>query len=71
MIWYLIASLYSTLVELSRLGRLSDSEKELEILILRHQLNVLKRKQKKPIRPNRVEKLTLAILTAKLKGGHR
>lgn len=59
MIWYLIASLFSTLVELFRLGRLSDSEKELEILILRHQLNVLKRKQKKPIRPNRVEKLTL------------
>ena len=67
MIWYLVASLYSTLVELFRLGHLSDSEKELEILILRHQLNILQRKQNKSIRLNRAEKLTLAILTAKLK----
>jgi transposase len=39
----------------------------LEILILRHQLDVLVRKHGKPVRPNRAEKLTLAILAAKLK----
>jgi hypothetical protein len=35
--------------------------------ILQHQLDVMVRKQKKPIRPNRAEKATLALLTARLK----
>jgi hypothetical protein len=46
---------------------LSDQEKDLEILVLRHQLDILERKHKKPIRPTRVEKLTLAVLTHRLK----
>jgi putative transposase len=46
---------------------MSDSEKDLEILILRHQLNILERKQKRTIQPNRAEKLILAVLTARLK----
>jgi putative transposase len=50
-----------------RLGRMSDSEKDLEILILRHQLDILERKQKRLVRPNRAEKLILAVLTARLK----
>ena len=67
MIWYIAASLFSTLVELFRIGRLSEQEKDLEILILRHQLDILARKQKTPMKPNRAEKLTLAVLTNKLK----
>ena len=43
-----------------RLGRLSDNEKDLDILILRHQPDFLERKQKRRITPNRVEKLFLA-----------
>ena len=41
--------------------------KDLEILILRHQLDILERKQKTPGKPDQVEKMTLAVLTDKLK----
>lgn len=63
MFWFIIAQIVSTLLEWIRIGRLSDQEKDLEILILRHQLDILERKHKKPIRPTRVEKLTLAVLS--------
>jgi hypothetical protein len=46
---------------------LSEGEKDLEILILRQQLATLQRKQEKPVKTNRAEKMLLAILTAKLK----
>jgi putative transposase len=65
--WFVLAQLVSTLMSMLRLGRLSDSEKDLEILILHHQLDILERKQKRAIKPNRAEKLFLAILTARLK----
>lgn len=67
MFWFIVAHIISTLLEWIRIGRLSDQEKDLEILILRHQLDILERKHKKPIRPTRVEKLTLAVLTYKFK----
>lgn len=47
--------------------RLSDQEKDLEILILRQQLSILQRKHKHPIKPSRVEKLTLGVLATKFK----
>jgi hypothetical protein len=65
--WFILAQLFATLISWVRLGRLSDSEKELEILILRHQWNILERKQKQSLRPGRAEKLFLAILTTRLK----
>ncbi len=34
MIWFVIAHIISTLLEWIRIGRLSDQEKDLEILIL-------------------------------------
>lgn len=67
MFWFTIAHIISTLLEWIRIGRLPDQEKDLEILILRHQLDILERKHKKPIRLTRVEKLTLAVLTHRLK----
>jgi putative transposase len=67
MTWFLIAHIFATLLELIGIGRLSEREKDLEILILRHQLDILERRQKTPIKPNRAEKLTLAVLTNKLK----
>ncbi|MBT7216907.1 MAG: hypothetical protein HN672_09540 [Chloroflexi bacterium] len=36
-------------------------------MILRHQLAILQRKFKHPVKPTRIEKLTLAVLTIKLK----
>ena len=67
MVWFIITLIFSTLLDIVRIGRLSDQEKELEIIILRHQLDILARKQKKPVNPSQAEKLTLAILTNKLK----
>ena len=46
---------------------MSEQEKDLEILIQRQQLAILQRKQEKPVKTNRAEKMMLAILTAKLK----
>ncbi len=43
-----------------------DRDKDLEILLLRHQLQVLQRQRPQPLRLTRWEKLTLAVLTAKL-----
>jgi len=67
MAWFIITHVFTTLLELVGIGRLSEREKDLEILILRHQLDILERKQKTPIKPNNTEKMTLAVLTNKLK----
>jgi len=49
------------------IGRLSEQEKDPENLVLRQQLAILQRKHHKPVKPNRAEKMTLAILAARLK----
>lgn len=67
MIWLAILHILSTVLELIHIGRLSDKDKDMEIMILRHQLDVLTRLQIKPVKPNRAEKMTLAVLTKKLK----
>ena len=67
MLWFFIGYIFSILLSLIRVSRLSENDKDLEIIILRHQLDVMVRKQNKPIRPNRAEKATLALLTAQLK----
>jgi transposase InsO family protein len=59
--------LYSTLLELLRLSRLSTDDKDLEILILRQQLDVMVRKNNQVVRPSREEKWSLAVLAAALK----
>ena len=48
------------------LRRQSGREKDLEILILRHQLDILDRKRAHPIKISKAEKLTLSVLTNKL-----
>ena len=65
--WFILSYLFSTLISLVSIGRLSQQEKDLEILLLRHQLSIVERKLTKPVKPNRAEKLALAILTARLK----
>lgn len=67
MVWLAFSHIFSTILELVHIGRLSEKDKDLEIMILRHQLDVMTRLQTKPVKPNRVEKLTLAVLTKKLK----
>ena len=41
MIWLAILHIFSTVLELVHIGRLSDNDKDLGIMILRHQLDVL------------------------------
>lgn len=65
--WFILAQFFSTILSLFQASRLSESEKDIEIAILRHQLDVMTRLHNKPVRPNRAEKLTLALLTKKLK----
>jgi|GEM_PF-2177676 len=65
--WFILAQLFSTLISMVRLGRKSDNEKDLEIVILRYQLDILQWKRKRLLRPERAEKLILAVLTSWLK----
>ena len=57
--WFILAHLYAALLGFIGLGRRAELDKDLEILILRHQLNTVARKQRKLIKPSRSEKLIL------------
>ena len=65
--WFILTHIFSTLLSFVGLGRLSEQDKDLEILLLRHQLSILQRKLDTPVKPSRVEKLTLAVVAKKLK----
>jgi hypothetical protein len=67
MVWFFIAPIFSTFLDLITISRQSTLEKDLEILVLRQQLSILQRKTSSPIRPSRIEKLKLSVLTEKLK----
>jgi len=43
--WFWVWQVVSTLIELVRLGRRSESDKDWEILLLRRQLAIYERKQ--------------------------
>jgi hypothetical protein len=60
MVWFVVMEIFSTLLEWVRLGQKSETEKALEILLLRRQLAIVGRTLDKPVRPSRGEKLTLA-----------
>ncbi len=67
MIWFMVMQVVSTLIELVRLGRQSESDKDLEILLLRRQLAIYERRQKQARHLSRSEKLPLVVLNTKLK----
>ena len=67
MIWFLVAQIFSTLISLIQIGRMTESDKDLEIMVLRYQPGIAERKLQKPVRANRAERMTLAVLAAKLK----
>jgi len=52
MIWSAVAHLFSLLLELVEIGRMSDLDKDLEILVLRYQLGIADRKLNQTIKPN-------------------
>src|SRR5260221_2083103 len=67
MIWLVVMQVISTLVECLLLEEKSEREKDLEILLLRRQLAILDRQRGKPIHILRGEKVTLVVLTARLR----
>lgn len=67
MAWFIVEHLFSALLDWLSIGRLAEQEKALEILLLRQQLVILERTLDKPVRPSRIEKLTMAVTAAKLK----
>ena len=67
MFWLALMHIFSTLIDWLRIGRLSEQEKDLEILVLRQQLSLVERKLNKPLRISRIERLTLAVAATKLK----
>ncbi len=67
MLWFVIMQILSTTIECIWLGRKIDREKDLEILLLRRQLDIVDRARDKPLRISRAKKLTLAVLAFQLK----
>src|SRR5829696_1194574 len=66
MFWLVIAQLVSLLLDMFAVRRQSDGAKDLEIVVLRHQLRLLERRQPRP-RLSRWERLTLALLATTLR----
>jgi hypothetical protein len=64
---FIFVHIFSTILSLIQVGRLSDKDKDLEVIILRHQLAVMNRLYAKSVKPNRAEKMTLVVLTKKLR----
>ena len=67
MVWFCVWQVVSTLVELIKLGRKSESAKDLEILLLRRQMAIYERRQERAPHLSRGEKLMLVVLATKLK----
>jgi transposase InsO family protein len=66
MIFFLLAHVWSVLLDLMWLGHRTQYDNDIEILLLRQQLLILQRKQLHPPRISRWEKLTLLIFASKL-----
>jgi transposase InsO family protein len=67
MIFFLLASVLSWLIDLATLRFRSDQAKDIEILLLRRQLAILQRTQSRPPRLTRWEKLGVVVLMSKLR----
>ena len=67
MILSAIAHIFSALLELIRISRMSDHDKDLEILVLRYQLGIADRKLNRTLKPDKSEKLALAVVVNRLK----
>jgi hypothetical protein len=65
--WFVVSQVFSVLIELIILSSQSDANKDLEILLLRRQLALVARKQDKPVRVSRGERMPIAVLAMKLK----
>jgi putative transposase len=66
MLWSVLAQLAALLLDLFMVRRRTDGAKDLEIVVLRHQLRMLERRQPRP-RLARWERLMLTLLAMKLR----
>jgi len=66
MTFFLVAHIFTFLLDLIGLSRQPDHDKDVEILLLRQQLRILQRKRPRPLGISRWQKLTLVVLTGKL-----
>ncbi len=64
--FFLVAQAFSLLLDLMWVGRRGEHDKAIEILLLRQQLRILQRKQPRPPRISRWEKLSLVVLAGKM-----
>lgn len=67
MVWSVVAQMFSMLLELIAIAHLSEQDKDLEILVLRKQLAMAEAQLNKRVRLPRAERLTLAVISARLK----
>ncbi len=67
MFWFLIGRIVTVLFDVLCVRFTKDSEKDLELLVLRQQIRILERRVGKPVRPSRVEKLLLALTAMQIK----
>ena len=66
MVWFVLGHLVAFVVDLVLGTRSGDRDKDLQILVLRHQLRLAQRQRPRPPWLTRGEKLTLAVLAAAL-----
>src|SRR5258707_5742144 len=71
MIWCILAQLFWLCLDVVGVFSQSERHQAVEVILLRQQLRILERKQRQPPRISRWEKLTLAVLAARLKGRGR
>jgi putative transposase len=65
--WFILAHFFSTLLALVSIGRLSEREKDLQILLLRQQVSIFMRNRDQPVHATQVKKMMLVVFTARLK----
>ena len=66
MIFFLLSSIFSLVLDVIRVRRQTDHDKDVEIILLRQQLRILHRNQHRPPRISRWQKLALLVLASKL-----
>ncbi len=71
MLFFVLGRLFSLLLDLIAVTCRSEHAKDLEILLLRHQLRILQRKHPHPPRLSPVEKLGLAVMACGRTGRNR
>ncbi len=59
MVRFVLAEIFTVLLDIVTLHRQSDWAKDIEILLLLQQLRIVERKQRRPCRLSRREKLSL------------